>query len=70
MVVQNCIFPLYEVENGEKYTLNIKPREKKPVNDYFRIQGRFRHLKEDDFKFIQAEVDHNWERLLKLCEPR
>ena len=70
MVVQNCMFPLYEVEKGEKYTLNIKPREKKPVNDYFRLQGRFRHLKEDDLKVIQAEVDHNWERLLKLCEPR
>jgi pyruvate/2-oxoacid:ferredoxin oxidoreductase beta subunit len=70
MVVQNCMFPLYEVEKGEKYTLNIKPREKKPVNDYFRLQGRFRHLKEDDLKVIQAEVDHNWERLLKLCESR
>jgi pyruvate/2-oxoacid:ferredoxin oxidoreductase beta subunit len=70
MVVQNCIFPLYEVEKGEKYTLNIKPREKKPVNDYFRLQGRFRHLKDEDLKFIQAEVDHNWERLLKLCEPK
>ena len=68
MVVQNCIFPLYEVENGEKYTLNIKPREKKPVNDYFRLQGRFRHLKEEDLKYIQEVVDHNWNRLLKLCE--
>jgi pyruvate/2-oxoacid:ferredoxin oxidoreductase beta subunit len=67
MVVQNCLFPLYEVEKGEKYTLNIKPREKKPVDDYFRLQGRFRHLKEEDLKTIQAAVDHNWERLLKLC---
>jgi pyruvate ferredoxin oxidoreductase beta subunit/2-oxoisovalerate ferredoxin oxidoreductase beta subunit len=70
MVVQNCIFPLYEVEKGEKYTLNIKPREKKPVDDYFRLQGRFRHLKDEDLKHIQAEVDHNWDRLLRLCEPR
>ena len=70
MVVQNCMFPLYEVEKGEKYTLNIKPREKKPVSDYFRLQGRFRHLKEEDLKIIQAEVDHNWERLLKLCEAK
>ena len=70
MVVQNCIFPLYEVEKGENYTLNIKPREKKPVTDYFRLQGRFRHLKEEDLKFIQAEVDHNWERLLRLCESK
>jgi len=68
MAVQNCLFPLYEVENGERYTLNIKPREKKPVDDYFRLQGRFRHLKDEDLKFIQEAVDHNWDRLLKLCE--
>jgi pyruvate/2-oxoacid:ferredoxin oxidoreductase beta subunit len=68
MVVQNCMFPLYEIENGEKYTINIKPREKKPVNDYLRLQGRFHHLKDDEIAHIQAEVDHNWERLLKRGE--
>ena len=54
MVVQNCSFPLYEVENGEKYTINIKPREKKPINDYIRLQGRFRHLKDEEIQFMQA----------------
>jgi pyruvate/2-oxoacid:ferredoxin oxidoreductase beta subunit len=70
MVVQNCVFPLFEIENGEKYTLNIRPREKKPIADYLRLQGRFRHLKEEDIQYMQAEVDHNWERLLKNCEAK
>lgn len=64
MVVQNAIFPLYEIEWGEKYTLNIKIKEKKPISDYLRIQGRFRHLKKEEVALIQAEVDKKWERLL------
>ena len=66
MVVQNAIFPLYEIEWGEKYTLNIKLREKKPVDDYLRLQGRFRHLTEKDIATIQEEVDRKWERLLSF----
>ena len=68
MVVQNCIFPLYEIENGEKYTLSIKVKDKKPIIDYLKLQGRFHHLTEDDIKLMQEEVDKNWERLLRKVE--
>jgi len=70
MVVQNCMFPLYEVENGEKYTLNIRPKEKKPINDYVRLQGRFRHLNEEQLALMQQETDHNWELLLKKVDAK
>jgi len=70
MVVQNCSFPLYEVENGETYTINVKPREKKPIADYIRLQGRFRHLKDEEIQFMQQEVDKSWERLLKRAEQK
>jgi pyruvate/2-oxoacid:ferredoxin oxidoreductase beta subunit len=66
MVVQNAIFPLYEVEWGDKYTLNIKLKDKKPINDYLRLQGRFLHLTEKDIAFMQEEADKRWERLLGL----
>jgi pyruvate/2-oxoacid:ferredoxin oxidoreductase beta subunit len=68
MVVQNSIFPLYEIENGEKYTLSIKVKDKKPIHDYLKLQGRFRHLTEDQIKFMQEEVDKNWARLLRKVE--
>jgi pyruvate/2-oxoacid:ferredoxin oxidoreductase beta subunit len=68
MVVQNGIFPVYEVENGEKYTQTVKVREKKPIDDYFKLQGRFRHLKPEHLTAIQAEVDRNWAKFLKKCE--
>jgi pyruvate/2-oxoacid:ferredoxin oxidoreductase beta subunit len=70
LVVQNCMFPLYEVENGEQYTLNIRPKEKKPIQDYVRLQGRFRHLTEEQLQFIQQETDRNWKLLLKRVDAK
>ena len=70
MVVQNCIFPLFEVEHGETYKLTMKPSTKKPIDDYLKLQGRFRHLKPETIKIMQEAVDHEWARLLKLCENR
>jgi pyruvate/2-oxoacid:ferredoxin oxidoreductase beta subunit len=65
MVVQNGMFPVYEIEWGEKYTLNIKIKEKKPIVDYLKLQGRFRHLTAKEIALMQDEVDHKWKRLLE-----
>ncbi|MCX7973139.1 MAG: 3-methyl-2-oxobutanoate dehydrogenase subunit beta [Candidatus Aminicenantes bacterium] len=70
LAVQTCYFPLFEVEWGEKYTINIKPKEKKPVVDYLRLQGRFSHLTEKEIELIQAGIDRQWHRLLRLASER
>jgi pyruvate/2-oxoacid:ferredoxin oxidoreductase beta subunit len=44
-------------ENGKKYTINYMPPEKLPVKEYLKIQGRFKHLKEDQIEYIQKMVD-------------
>ncbi|HNS04436.1 MAG TPA: 3-methyl-2-oxobutanoate dehydrogenase subunit beta [Candidatus Saccharicenans sp.] len=67
LAVQTGYFPLYEIENGEKWTLNLKIKERKPITDYLKMQGRFRHLKQDEIDLIQAEVDANYQRILKKC---
>ena len=67
LAVQTGIFPLYEVEDGERTTISIKVKERKPINEYLRLQGRFRHLKDPDIAAMQAEVDRKNERLLKSC---
>ncbi len=67
LAVKTGVFPLYEVENG-KYKLNVKVKELLPVENYLKIQGRFRHLKEENIKEIQEEVKRNYELLLKKCE--
>lgn len=64
MAVQTNIFPLYEVEEGVKYTINYRPKEY-PVSEYFKLQGRFRHLTEEDLKHIQEMVDEDWALLLR-----
>ncbi|MBN1622014.1 MAG: hypothetical protein JW871_05435 [Endomicrobiales bacterium] len=69
LAVETCIWPVYEVVNG-KYKINMKPKEKKPVTEFFKLQARFKHLLKPENKeivdSIQAEVDRKWENLLKL----
>jgi pyruvate/2-oxoacid:ferredoxin oxidoreductase beta subunit len=64
MAVQTNIFPLYEVEDGVKYTINLRPKGYL-VKEYFHLQGRFKHLSEQDLDQIQEMVDEDWELLLR-----
>jgi pyruvate ferredoxin oxidoreductase beta subunit len=70
LAVDTCYWPLFEVENGE-WRLTYKPKEKPPVIRWLERQGRFRHLFRPENEHIidelQNEVDHRWERLLRLC---
>jgi pyruvate/2-oxoacid:ferredoxin oxidoreductase beta subunit len=67
LAVQTTLFPIFEVENGEKYTLNIQVKEPKPMKDYIRLQGRFRHLKDEQIQEIQENVNRRWDSIRKLC---
>lgn len=71
LAVETCFWPLYEVVEG-KYKLNYKPKEKKPIVEWLKIQARFAHLlkpgNEDIIEKIQKEIDRRWEDLLKKCE--
>lgn len=62
LAVETGIFPLYEVENGN-YKLNFDFPELKPVTDYMKLQGRFRHLSEDILKKIQKRVTADYAEL-------
>ncbi len=63
LAVQSNVFPLYEVENGLQYTLNMKGDL--AVRSYLKPQGRFRHLTDDEVEQIQQMVNEDWERLLE-----
>jgi pyruvate ferredoxin oxidoreductase beta subunit len=62
LAVETGIFPLYEIEDGE-YKLSIDPSELRRVTDYFKLQGRFRHLSEETIKKIQDRVVREYTRL-------
>ena len=64
LAVQTGVFPLYEVEDG-RYKLSVKPSKLKPVQDYLKLQGRFRHLSEETIAEIQQRVDREYTKLLE-----
>lgn len=68
--VETCYWPLFEVVEG-KWILNYKPKNKLPIEDFLKRQGRFKHLfKPENEHYIEAfqkEVDKRWEELLGRC---
>ena len=78
LAVETCVWPLYEVVNG-KYALTAESlkiangvMEKKPVEEWFKAQGRYKHMLKpenaDLVKGVQEELDRKWDRLLKLSK--
>jgi len=66
LAVETNVFPLYEVIEG-KYIINRKITKPKPVAEYLKKQGRFRHLTDDIIAEIQRQVDEEYDKLLKLA---
>ena len=63
LAFETCVYPLYEVENF-RYTINRRPSNKRLIKEYFRLQGRFRHLDEETIIKIQQMVEREWGLLL------
>ncbi|MDQ7794649.1 MAG: thiamine pyrophosphate-dependent enzyme [bacterium] len=71
LAVDTCFWPLFEVSEG-RWTLSYRPKEKVPVAEFLKVQGRFRHLFKQQNREVlaaaQAEVDRKWEALLRRVE--
>ncbi len=71
LAIETCFWPLYEVIDG-KYKINYKPKNKLPVKEFLKVQGRFKHLlrtgNEHMIEEVQIEVDKRWAELIKLAE--
>jgi len=63
LAVQTGIFPLYEIEYG-RYRLNADPPKLKPIEEYLKLQGRYRHLTGEQIQRIQR----NGKR--RLCQAQ
>ena len=64
LAVETALWPLYEMENGE-ITAVRKIKNRKPVEEYLKVQGRFKHLftmaggENPQIKKIQEIADRN-----------
>ena len=65
LAVLTGMWPLIEIDHGV-FKLSVKLPKLKPVAEYIRLQGRFRHLSDKDIAEIQDFVNKNWKRLLEL----
>jgi pyruvate ferredoxin oxidoreductase beta subunit len=70
LAVQTAFWPLYEVEDGE-WRITTQVHNKKPLEEFLKPQGRFKHLfkpgNEALLAEMQADVNDNWARLQKRC---
>lgn len=70
LAVETCFWPLFEIDDGQ-WSLSYRPKNKLPIEEFLRPQGRFKHLfkpgNEHMIEDIQREVDRRWESLLKKC---
>jgi len=64
MAVETGVFPLYEVENGQYRVSPDMPKKLKPIKDYFKSQGRFRHLGGAEIETIQKKVVSEYQKIL------
>jgi pyruvate ferredoxin oxidoreductase beta subunit len=77
LAVETCVFPVWESVDGQfqlstpSRLVALAPQKKKPVTEYLKGQGRFRHMLKPQGKKVLEEVqritDERWQRLLAKC---
>jgi pyruvate ferredoxin oxidoreductase beta subunit len=78
LAVETGMWPLYEYENGKwRFTGESKrmaegKAERRPIIDWLKSQGRFKHLLDPKWSStvaeIQANVDRKWDELVRLSK--
>ena len=78
LAVETCLWPLYEFDNGkwritgESARIADGTKEKRPLSDWIKSQGRFKHLLDPKWESVaevfQANVDKKWDELLRSAK--
>jgi len=71
LAVETNFWPIYEYHN-KKYSLNYSSENRKPIEEFFKAQSRFKSLllpeNEELLKEIQSEIDERFLELKKLSK--
>ena len=62
LAVETGVFPLYEVVNG-RYRITHEIEDFRPIRDYLKVQGRFRHLTDDIIDEVEARIRREYKQL-------
>ncbi len=65
LAVESRVFPLLEIEDGVRVTVNYRPPSPRPIAEYLEAQGRFRGVDAQLRAEIERQILERWERLLK-----
>ncbi len=65
LAVETGMFPLYEVVEG-RYRLSMDLPPLRPIRDYLKHQGRFRHLGDEEIEMIQQRISQEYHKLQEL----
>lgn len=71
LAVQTSSFILFEFENGKaKISQPSQPyrdeKNRKPIEEYLKLQGRFKSVKEEDIKRMKEAINQKWKILEKF----
>lgn len=71
LATETNFWPLYEIENG-KYKITFEPKDVRPLTDFLKTQGRFKHLFSEKNKPVidrmQQLANEEFARLVSLTE--
>jgi pyruvate ferredoxin oxidoreductase beta subunit len=62
LAAETGVFPLYEVERG-RYRMTVDFPELRPLKEYTKLQGRFRHISDDKLQEIEKRVHQEYNAL-------
>lgn len=71
LAVKTGSFPVYEIENGKLTFSPISKRYKDPTNrlpleEYLNAQARFRHITPEQLEALKADIQAEWDALIRL----
>lgn len=66
LAVDTCFWPLYEIEYG-KLKLNYQPKEKVKIEEWLKLQSRFKHIINNQqlITEVQKDIDKQWDKLIE-----